>query len=249
MATAAQVAEFRSTNQAVVDLALQQLAEFLATEPSVTQLQAFWPEFVATFGRITATTAADWYDELRADAAVRPGYTAAVAEPVGAEQALGTLAWATADRTVVESPGPGAGPEAAAVVRQVPATAEQISARLTNATQRLVLQPGRATISAAAAHDPAKARWARVPSGKTCAFCLVLASRGAVYATKATAGGMHKFHDDCNCTPTPVWRNSPYPEGYEPDTLMHQYNAARSAADGYDLKSILSALRTQQSIA
>ena len=46
------------------------------------------------------------------------------------------------------------------------------------------------------------ARWARVPVGETCAWCLMLASNGTWYLTEESAlrsrhGG--KFHEHCNC--------------------------------------------------
>lgn len=44
-------------------------------------------------------------------------------------------------------------------------------------------------------------RWARVPVGDTCAWCLMLASQGAWYLTEESALSKHgaKFHDGCNC--------------------------------------------------
>lgn len=49
----------------------------------------------------------------------------------------------------------------------------------------------------------AKTRWARVPGMKACWFCLMLASRGAVYETRETAlidsSSGDRFHDHCDC--------------------------------------------------
>lgn len=44
-------------------------------------------------------------------------------------------------------------------------------------------------------------RWARVPVGDTCAWCLMLASQGAWYLSEETAIGTNPghFHDGCNC--------------------------------------------------
>lgn len=48
----------------------------------------------------------------------------------------------------------------------------------------------------------AKGRWARVPVGDTCAWCMMLASQGAWYlseeSAKRTASG-DKYHDHCDC--------------------------------------------------
>lgn len=50
--------------------------------------------------------------------------------------------------------------------------------------------------------------WARVLSGaENCAFCIILASRGPVYRTKASAGGLKAtaYHDLCDCEAVPIY--------------------------------------------
>lgn len=44
-------------------------------------------------------------------------------------------------------------------------------------------------------------RWARVPVGDTCAFCLMLASQGAWYVSEQSALGKEAghYHDGCDC--------------------------------------------------
>lgn len=44
-------------------------------------------------------------------------------------------------------------------------------------------------------------KWARVPVGDTCAFCLMLASQGAWYVSEKSALGdsAGHYHDGCNC--------------------------------------------------
>ncbi|PQP24156.1 hypothetical protein [Rhodococcus opacus] len=130
--------------------------------------------------------------------------------------------------------------------------------RLNDEAQRLIMRPARETIVRSVAKDPAKAKWARIPSGPTtCAFCLVMASRGAVYRTEKTAGGgdeMNRYHLLCDCTATPFWRGDPYPESYNPDALYALYTKARKASGSANLTvgegstSILSTLRKQQGI-
>jgi hypothetical protein len=46
-----------------------------------------------------------------------------------------------------------------------------------------------------------KGKWARVPVGDTCAWCLMLASQGAWYLSKQSALGSNggHYHDNCNC--------------------------------------------------
>ena len=71
--------------------------------------------------------------------------------------------------------------------------------------------------------DPSKPRWARVPVGQTCEFCVMLASRGFVYLTRETAslgGGFHNGRCDCNVVPS--WGER-HIAGYDPDALYRQY--------------------------
>ncbi|MDD7583844.1 MAG: hypothetical protein PUJ78_03265 [Coriobacteriaceae bacterium] len=61
------------------------------------------------------------------------------------------------------------------------------------------------TIMANAKRDrEAGVRFARVPTGReTCAFCFMLATRGAVYHTRASAGEMGQCHSRCDCKIVP----------------------------------------------
>lgn len=54
------------------------------------------------------------------------------------------------------------------------------------------------------------AMFARVPTGtETCAFCLILASRGAVYHSRKTAGERGRFHRGCDCKVVPSFEGDP----------------------------------------
>ena len=64
------------------------------------------------------------------------------------------------------------------------------------------------------------ARFARVPTGaETCTFCLMLASRGAVYYTRKTAGEFRRFHRGCDGKVVPSFDDEPMAtlvEGHDP---------------------------------
>lgn len=54
------------------------------------------------------------------------------------------------------------------------------------------------------------AMFARVPTGfETRAFCLMLASRGAVYHTRKTAGEFKHFQRNCDCKVVPSFEGDP----------------------------------------
>ena len=70
-------------------------------------------------------------------------------------------------------------------------------------------------------------RFARVPTGfETCTFCLMLASRGAVYHTRKTAGEFKHFHRRCDCKIVPGFGDDPdaeLVEGVRPEELYELY--------------------------
>ena len=71
------------------------------------------------------------------------------------------------------------------------------------------------------------AMFARVPTGtETCTFCLMLASRGAVYHTRKTAGEWGRFHRGCDCKVVPSFEGDPDAElvqGAKPRELYERY--------------------------
>lgn len=217
VATPADVAAFRAAQTDVVALALADLLQWwrqsapASTDALVAALEAFLPDLVAAHGDAAALAAADWFDDLRLQADVPGRFRAAMAPPVGQEQAAVVARWA-------------AGPLFSATPDR-----SQVLANLSGAAQRLVLQPARETIADSVRRDPAKARWARVPGrSDPCRFCRMAASRGAVYHSQATAGGMNRWHSKCGCVPTPVWPGEREP--YDVDALVEQYNADQAQA-------------------
>ncbi len=112
---------------------------------------------------------------------------------------------------------------------------DQFLSGLLDAVNVAVQQVGRDTIVRNAKRDPAKARWARVPIGKTCAWCLMLASRGAAYLTKQSAGGASNvYHPSCDCQPVPVWpgKGGKYKAPYNEEKLTDIYQQALVEAGG-----------------
>lgn len=164
-------------------------------------LLQFFPELVGTYGDVSALLAADFYDMLRDVPPSAASFQAAFAQPVDPKQATGSVRWAS---------GALFDGDSALFVSQ-----------LMGASQRLVSQRGRDTILESARRDPVRTLVARVPSGaETCRFCVMLASRGAVYDTTS---GMGQFHDNCDCVPTVVRSAKDYPAGYDPAFYLRLY--------------------------
>ncbi|SNY84116.1 hypothetical protein SAMN04244553_3597 [Nocardia amikacinitolerans] len=311
MATTAEVEEYSAATNAIVVLATSQLARFMATAPGPDQVSNYYTELIRSAGRAAASTAADFYDDMRAQSRARRGFRATVAEPIPVEQARAVVRWATEPRArlwtppesdaelwtpddadeddIVTDASDDSRPESDRTSSQVDPdffedvpesedaddvegdtpeleepTPDEILSRLTRSSQRLIMQPARDTIVESVERDPADARWARVPTGEvTCAFCLVMASRGAVYTSRAAAVSVigrrgrtrgkralgESYHDACDCQAIPVWdEDEDYPEHYDPEALYDIYSDARDAAHSPDLKKILAKLREQQGL-
>ena len=82
------------------------------------------------------------------------------------------------------------------------------------------------------------AMFARVPTGtETCTFCLMLASRGAVYHSRKSAGEWRHFHRGCDCKVVPSFEGDPDAElvqGVKPRELYDLYKQFKEI-DGYGL--------------
>lgn len=87
---------------------------------------------------------------------------------------------------------------------------ERAAASSARAALRHSLNGGRTAIVETARTDPKALGWARATSGRPCAFCALLAGRGAVYFSDESAD--FQPHDGCSCTPEPVYRrDAPLP--------------------------------------
>lgn len=241
MARASELAAFRQAQADVATLAYAEIVSFWQTldltDPIavVRALEAYLPHVIQAYGEVGAGIAADFYESLREQSpAIRKAYTAVLGDaiPIGAVEA--SARWAV---------GPLFG-------RGKIQTPEQALSNVISVTNRFVLGAGRETITTNVERDPERVRYARVPTGAhTCAFCLVQASRGAVYTSSVTAG--RDFHGHCDCVPTPVWEGDALPEGYDPKALHEIYLRGRRESTGDGLKGsdgILAAVRKAEGI-
>ena len=126
------------------------------------------------------------------------------------------------------------------------------------------------TMYACGRSDPRPPRFARIPRRSKsyingCPFCQMLASRGFVYLSELSAGGIDPdhYHDDCRCQVVPSWEKSPRAEGYdrhdyidgyekylEQDHSKHEAKAKATRKNRYDsqgrLRAGYSGLRVDQ---
>lgn len=79
--------------------------------------------------------------------------------------------------------------------------------------------------------DKRDVRYARVPGGgETCDFCIMLASRGFVYKSAASAGELNHYHAHCRCRIVPGFEGATV-EGYDPDFYAGLYGDPEAAEE------------------
>lgn len=152
------------------------------------KLEAGLAQIIEVHGEVAAIAAADLYDELARIAGRKLKPAAAASSDLDGERLASLLGWGLSPLWE-ESPR-----ERAAL------------GRLEGGAIREALAPGRKTMADASQRDGAK--WAIVPQGgDTCAYCLMLASRGAVYSKQLDVS----FHDNCQCAMVPIFDKSDLP--------------------------------------
>lgn len=167
------------------------------------------PSITRRYGGIAATAAAQWYDAVRATEVQEDGFKAqADTQDDAADAAAGSARWAA---TPLFDGVDGAA-RAAAVDRAG------------EAVDRLVRESGRMTLESNARRDPAAKRWMIVPQGVTCAWCAMLASRGAAYLSEGSAA--RSVHAHCDCQVVPDFGNGV--QGYSAKPYRDLYDRARA---------------------
>jgi len=174
------------------------------------------PAIVGYYSDGSSALAADWYDDIRADAAPSRAF---VAEPVvldRAEKFARAIVWAAEPLFLPE-------PSVDAVIL-----------RLQPVVQKEVARPFRDTITTNSERDPASVGWRRVASGSGCKFCRMLSDRGAVY--KASTARF-AAHTSCHCGAAPVFEGQ---DGEEASVLQYVASQRRpSAKDRQRLRDYL----------
>ena len=121
------------------------------------------------YGAAAASLAADWYDEARDDARAAGRFSAVIAPAPGTDRLEALSRWGVA-------PLFGAAPDGSAALSLI-----------AGGLSRLVLDQARDTTAASVALDPAGPRFARHASANACAFCALMATRGAAYTSEQDA--------------------------------------------------------------
>lgn len=124
-------------------------------------------EVTDKYGSASAAIAAEWFEEMRDTAGMAGSFRASAAAMPSTERLEVLARWGV---------GPlfGASPDPVTALHMV-----------SGGLSRQVLGAGRDTLMQSIASDPASPRYARHASANACAFCALLATRGAVYTSQS----------------------------------------------------------------
>jgi hypothetical protein len=107
------------------------------------------------------------------------------------------------------------------------------------AAMRHVLNGGRDTTIFTVRDDPQAVGWARTTSGRACAFCITLASRGAVYREDSVD---FEAHDHCSCGIEPMYSDrAALPPGSERAKALYDEAKAMGGDPVNNLRRLLAA--------
>lgn len=247
MATLAEAQEHKQAVADVVTLAEADLTAFwrsldLSGDPKrlAKAVRAFVPELTTTYATATTALSADWYDNLRDEAAASAAFTAATLAAPDVSEVQDNLGYVLAPLFN------GVAPEVAP---------EEMFKHLSALTEGVVVTSDRQTVRANMALDKAGPRYARHASANACAFCRMLATRGADYRSEGSATRVvlsrkrntrkvgEKYHDNCRCIAVPVWGSKVYEEApYVADWREAYYEATRRHGTS-NTKAILADMR------
>lgn len=195
--------------------------QLIQLDKSSPQYAAAFAALVQEFGSASISLNSDYYEDAREDARIPGAFRTPPAEMMAAAEISTSLA------TELDSVDP-----------------PLAQSRAEGVADLLVTSIGKGALIAAIMGDNKAQKWARVTSGKACAFCRMLATRGAVYKTDLSASFVP--HPKCHCTIEAVF----HPESYEPTAATRSdlalYNAAgENAAAGDRLNAFRRAIAAQ----
>lgn len=213
-------------------LAIRKLWRLLNMQSTET-LQETMPTYIAGVQAVTqhyslaaAFLASENFQAMRVQAGVTEPFRTPMVDPPPAEQIEATVRWATSDLWKTFS----ADPDVESPL-SLPEVEQSVIDKVEGSAIKLVGDTGRNEMLEAIVADKRARGYARVCRDGACWFCMMLATRGAVYdkdsfdASNAKFTGAYeaKAHNDDHCTLVPIFSNH-----YEPSA------AVRAAKELYD---------------
>lgn len=178
MATRSEIQSYQQVIDGLSTVAFAQIKALLQSldnpNPIVFRdaLLATYPELMRPYMNSAAEVAAQWYTTLRTNAGISSTFTV-LPMVAPTEQLEAGLRYSL-------SP----------IFQPEKFIGSDVLSMLAGFSQKMISNAGRDTISSTAMGDPVRVGYARVPRAGCCAFCGLLASRGAVYNSAESAGGV-----------------------------------------------------------
>lgn len=191
-------------------LAWQQYLDVEALSETLPKYSATVAALVQRYGRAAAALAATFYESRRRAAGIPGSFLVSPAEPAGLEQVSKSVDWATRGLW-------SATPDV-----------ETSQKLVIGAAEKYALDTGRTTIISAVKADRKSTGWARSVEPGACSFCLLLATRGAVYRSEHAAD--FTSHDHCRCHVEPLF--GPYEPSAEIIRAKALYSSVKGTARG-----------------
>ena len=217
--------------------------------------EPFWLRYIDTLHAIDNTAAKMFEAYLNThDISTKAGRQAAIDYAYALATKYGESAAAVSCEmydAVVRASGvtmPAAEPAATATYSEVARAVNGVlkngygQSTLVGVVGNAVKRAGADTTIKNAMRDGAEYAW--IPHGETCAFCLMLGSRGWQQASKKTLKGDHAehIHNNCDCTFAIRFSKDTEYSGYDPDRLRAQYDNA----EGRTWREKLNSIRREQ---
>ena len=214
-----------------------------------------WGRFVEQLSRVSSKAAQElkeWVSAqgglLNVERSTLLEYAYALATRYGEGTSALAAAWYDAAAEASGKILPAAEPAATASFQEVAKAVNGVLKQsqnenmLAGALERLVKMPSVDTTLNNAIRDGAEVAW--IPHGDTCAFCLTLASRGWVPASRKLVRNGHAehIHSNCDCTYAVRYDESTQVAGYDPEKYREIYNNA----EGNNSEQKINAMRRAQ---
>lgn len=208
MPSRSDVALLRRSQVRVAQMARAELAGWWATIDKSNpmnirrEVEWFFPVLVEEYGNVAATVAGDWYEEIYRELPRMSNLANEARARARARWAIGSAFKGDVDGAL---------------------------GSLEIVASELVRQFGRDTVVQSSRYNGRM--FARVPTGpETCAWCLMLASRGFAFHSETAAKPMTQSHyGTCDCEV--VAYDGQVPDGYDPDSMYDKYQSVHESGD------------------
>jgi hypothetical protein len=188
------------------------------------------PRLVDKWALASASVAANWYDQLRESQDIR-GLFQAIVPPLDDLAPEALAGWGGQPlRKLLEEDHPVIGSD------EEPNALEAARYRVESGVQKRLVNAANATVSLSAAEDPKARGYMRRTRPGACHFCVMVASRGAVF-TKASV--TFACHENCYCECVPAWGGKarpvdPYKPSDKPSTAADRARVRKWIADNME---------------